>query len=61
MERTLSPYDIVSPRTVLGWVGGAALRGDLAPSREFLARGRRVAHVKRELAGLRKTLARTAA
>jgi flavin-dependent dehydrogenase len=54
-DRELSPYDVVSPGTVLGWVIGAALRGRLSVVPSFFAaarRGARAARARRERVGL---------
>ncbi|MGO9837145.1 MAG: NAD(P)/FAD-dependent oxidoreductase [Polyangiaceae bacterium] len=54
-DRELSPYEVVPPGTVLGWVIGAALRGRLSVVPSFFAaarRGARAARARRERVGL---------
>lgn len=55
-ERRRSPYDVVSPLTMLGWLGGAAVRANIAPVGDFLTQGRRVSMIKRDLGQLQKAL-----
>ena len=61
IERRLSPYDVVSPLPMLGWLAAAAARGNLGPVPGFLAQGRRVAGIKRDVGRLQKALARVGA
>ncbi len=60
-ERRRSPYDVVSPLTMLGWLGGAAVRANVAPVGDFLTQGRRVSMIKRDLGRLQKALAQVGA
>ena len=53
-EREISPYDLVSPKAMLGWVGRGALSGAPGLIAQFLSQGRRINTIKKELAGLKK-------
>lgn len=56
-DRTISPYEVIPTLSVLTWVLGAAARGRFGVLPDFLAQGRRISQVKRELK-LRQELAR---
>jgi hypothetical protein len=47
LDREVSPFEVVSPRTVIRWVLGAAQRGSFGVVPPFIAAGKRNAELRR--------------
>ena len=58
-DRELSPYELVPPSRVIGWVLSGLVRGRGGLVRDFFAMGKLGAGVERELRAARKRLSRT--
>jgi flavin-dependent dehydrogenase len=59
-DRRISPFEVVKPRTMFGWVFGALLRGRFDVLAPFLETGKRIGEFEREIAA-RQQLARASA
>ena len=57
IERTVSPFDALSPSRILRWVAAGVAGGDRRLLPQFLAQARLMAGYQRELKGMRKALA----
>jgi flavin-dependent dehydrogenase len=60
-EREITPYDLVSPKTMLPWMGAALVRGRFDVLKGFFAAGKAMGEEQGEIAAKRKLLDEVAA